>query len=58
MFDNCQFDVSEGIINTTKKPGTQSKKFKSNDELLNLIAIHENKVCLNVHKQKMSKLPL
>ena len=43
MFDDYQIDDSEGeIIDTTQKSRTQSKKiFKSNDELLDLIAIHE-----------------
>ena len=43
MFDNNQIDNSEKeIIDTTQKSRTQSKKiFKSNDELLDLITIHE-----------------
>ena len=43
MFDNRQIDDSEEeIIDTTQKSRTQSKKiFKSNDELLDLIAIQE-----------------
>ena len=43
MFDNSQIDdPEEEIIDTTQNSRTQSKKiFKSNDELLDLITIHE-----------------
>ena len=43
MFDNCQYDESRELItDTTQKLGSKYKNlFKSSDELLNLMAIHE-----------------